>query len=472
MRLGRYELVQRLAIGGMAEIFLARAVGIEGFEKLLVVKSILGQHAADEEFVRMFVDEARLAATLHHPNIVQVFDIGRDRNQHFFSMEYVHGADLREILKVAQPRGGVPLEHAINIALSTAAGLHYAHEKMDRDGRHLGIVHRDVSPSNVLVSFDGGIKVVDFGIAKAASHRAATRTGIIKGKVSCMSPEQCRGETLDRRSDIFAIGILLYELTTGTRPFHGDNEYAVLRQIVDEDAPAPSAYRRDYPPALEAIVLRALRRNRDERYATAQDLQIDLENFARDHNLVISSVELARYMEELFGSNHDPYRPRDGYSLGIRTADNTLAPLAALPHPQAGQSTVAAARGTRASGLGRPGRRARAMRRWILPAVLSVAAFAGGGLFVSRMFPPTNPTAGPRATPSPPSAVRATGELPPGDPHSGEVDAVPAEITDFAHHEVSAPAPSKPKHLRGPPAKKRQRKSSFSAPDLDAPFPH
>jgi serine/threonine-protein kinase len=191
-----------------------------------------------------------------------------------------------------------------------AAGLHHAHEKTDRAGTPLGIVHRDVSPSNVLVSFDGGVKVVDFGIAKAAAYGTRTRTGTTKGKVSCMSPEQCRGEAVDRRSDLFALGVLLYELTTGVRPFQGDSEYAIIRKIVDEDAAPPSRHRGDYPPRLEAIVLRALRRDPDQRYATAQELQVDLETFAQEQGWAVSSVELARFMSDLFGG-HRPRRIDD-----------------------------------------------------------------------------------------------------------------------------------------------------------------
>ncbi|HET6281318.1 MAG TPA: serine/threonine-protein kinase, partial [Polyangia bacterium] len=265
MRLGRYELLEQLAVGGMAEIFLARAVGIEGFEKLVVCKCILSQRASDDDFVNMFIDEARLAAQLHHPNVAHVFDIGREGDLHFFAMEYVHGADVHEIQQAARGKGGVPLEQALAITIGAAAGLHYAHEKTDGNGQPLGIVHRDVSPSNVLVSFDGGVKVVDFGIAKATSQWARTRTGSIKGKIACMSPEQCRGEALDRRSDVFAVGILLYELTTGVRPFQADSDYAIIRRIVDEDAAPPSSHRPGYSAKLEGIVMRALRRNPNDR---------------------------------------------------------------------------------------------------------------------------------------------------------------------------------------------------------------
>src|SRR5262245_42270613 len=221
-RLGKYRIRRLVTVGGMAEIYVARTAGIEGFEKEVIVKRILPHLAADPEFVQMFLDEARLAATLHHPNIVQVYDIGRDEEHgYFFSMERVHGHDLGRVLAAAADRKrGLALEHALSIVAGLAAGLHYAHEQ--------GIVHRDVSPSNVLVTYDGCVKVVDFGVAKAMANRSKTRDGAIKGKVSYMSPEQWRGLTVDRRSDVFALGILLFELTTGKRLFKGDNDFAVL----------------------------------------------------------------------------------------------------------------------------------------------------------------------------------------------------------------------------------------------------
>ncbi len=309
MQLGKYQLLKRLAVGGMAEIYLARASGIEGFEKYVVLKRILPQHAANDDFIRMFLDEARLAATLHHQNIAQTYDIGTDGGSYFFTMEYVHGEDMRNILKTcARTRKGLPLDHSITMVLGTAAGLHNAHEKLAPNGTPLNIVHRDVSPSNVLVTYDGAVKVVDFGIAKAATHRAESRVGSLKGKIAYMSPEQCRGEKLDRRSDVFAIGILLYELTTGTRLFKGENEFAILSQIVNNDVPPPSTRRQGYPEGLESIVMRALKRNRDERYGTAQELQLELEGFARDQRLVVSSVALSAFMTELFGKKPEPWR--------------------------------------------------------------------------------------------------------------------------------------------------------------------
>jgi serine/threonine protein kinase len=302
-RLGKYELIRRIAVGGMAEIFLARVKAVHGFEKLVVVKRILPQYAEDEDFVRMLLDEARLAATLHHPNIVQVYDMGIDEEtgQSFFAMEYVRGQDLRRIIRGCNEKETwLPLEHVLNIVIGTAGGLHHAHEQVGLDGRPLAIVHRDVSPSNILVTYAGAVKLVDFGIAKATGAQSTTRHGTLKGKIPYMSPEQCRGERLDRRSDIFSLGTVLWELSTGSRLFKADNELATLSRIANEDPPPPSWKRPDYPKALEEIVMRALTRDRDARYQTAQELQLDLEEFAREQKLAVSSTYLARFMQDLF----------------------------------------------------------------------------------------------------------------------------------------------------------------------------
>ena len=301
-KLGKYDLIRQIAVGGMAELYLARTVGIEGFEKLVVVKRILPQFAETPGFIQMFLDEARLAATLHHPNIAQVYDIGIADGSYFFSMEYVHGEDLRRTLAAAADQGvPVSLDAALTLAVGVAAGLHYAHQKAAPDGAPLGIVHRDVSPSNVLVTFEGGVKVVDFGIARATRRQTSTLSGGLKGKIAYMSPEQCKGNApLDRRSDIFSIGTLLYELTTGRLPFEQETEFAVLTQIVNEDAEPPTRRIPAYPPALEAIVLRAMARDPARRYATALELQRDLEDFAHDNRLRISPLTLSGVMERLF----------------------------------------------------------------------------------------------------------------------------------------------------------------------------
>jgi serine/threonine protein kinase len=300
-KLGRYELLRQIAVGGMAELYLARTQGIEGFEKLVVLKRILPQYAGHASFVDMFLHEARLAATLHHANIAQVYDIGEDEGDYFFAMEYVHGEDLDRIAAVADEQG-VPMsmDAALTLVSGLCAGLHYAHERTGADGKPMNIVHRDVSPSNVVVSYDGAVKLVDFGIAWAAS-RPGTTDGGLKGKIAFMSPEQCRGKaTLDRRSDLYSVGTLLYELTTGKAPFTGETEYQVLHQIVNDDAPSPKTIVPDYPEKLERIVLRALAREPEQRYATALALQADLEDFAHEAHLRISPLVLARLMGTLF----------------------------------------------------------------------------------------------------------------------------------------------------------------------------
>ena len=301
-KLGKYELIRQIAIGGMAELYLARTVGIEGFEKLVVVKRILPQFAANASFVNMFLNEARLAATLHHPNIAQVYDIGVEDGDYFFAMEYVHGEDLDRIGPQSQEQGvPISMDAALTLTAGLCAGLHYAHERVAPDGRPLQIVHRDVSPSNVLVSFDGSVKLVDFGIARAFSGKTNTTQGGLKGKIVYMSPEQCRSDsTLDRRSDIYSVGTLLYELTTGRTPYTGETEYAILNQIVNVDVPPPSMLVPGYPPALEQILMRALARSPSARYTTAVELQGAIEDFAHDNRLRVSPLVLARLMSTLF----------------------------------------------------------------------------------------------------------------------------------------------------------------------------
>ena len=300
-KLGKFELIRQIAVGGMAELYLARTMGIEGFEKLVVVKRILPQYIDNPSFVNMFLNEARLSATLHHPNITQVYDIGVEGGDYFFSMEYVHGEDLGRLTVTAQENGvPVSLDCALTLVAGLCAGLHYAHEKAGPDGKPLNVVHRDVSPSNVLVSYDGAVKLVDFGIARAGSQPAATQGGL-KGKIAYMSPEQCRGKAvLDRRSDVFSIGSILYELTTGQLPFTDETEYGVLNQIVNNDVEPPSKLVPNYSPALEAIVLKALARDPAQRYRSALELQGHIEDFAHENRLRVSPLVLARLMSTLF----------------------------------------------------------------------------------------------------------------------------------------------------------------------------
>ncbi|HUS27961.1 MAG TPA: serine/threonine-protein kinase, partial [Kofleriaceae bacterium] len=247
--LGKYEILKKLATGGMAEIYLARVRGNAGFEKLVVIKRILPTVADDPTFVRMFLDEARLAATLHHPNIADVYEVGEHEGAPFFAMEFVHGQDVRAIRQGARKtKERVPLAIALAIIHGGASALDYAHDRTGSDGKPLNLVHRDVSSSNILVSYEGAIKLIDFGIARATSRTHQTQVGTLKGKIPYMSPEQCRGLPLDRRSDLFSLGVVMYELTVGRRPFRGETDFGIMEQIVHGEAPAPSTLVDDYPP--------------------------------------------------------------------------------------------------------------------------------------------------------------------------------------------------------------------------------
>jgi serine/threonine protein kinase len=299
--LGRYELTRLISVGGMAEIYLARSGGIAGFEKRVVVKRILPHFAGRASYVEMFLAEARLAALLDHPNIVHVYDIGESTGYYYYAMEYVEGVDLRAIVLAERQAGRqVPLPAVTAIGRGLCAGLDHAHNCVGPDGKLLGVVHRDVSLANVLVSYDGSVKVTDFGVATVSVTHSKTRAVTFTGKRAYMSPEQCRGESLDRRSDVFAIGIVLWELIVGRRLLGGESDFNVLRRIVDGDVTRPSAGRADLPGELEAIVMKALAPARADRYQSARELQRDLEAFARERRLGISDLELGEYMSGLF----------------------------------------------------------------------------------------------------------------------------------------------------------------------------
>jgi serine/threonine protein kinase len=298
---GRYQLLKRLATGGMAQIYLARRPGPEG-DKLLVVKRILPHLTENDDFVKMFLDEARIAARLNHANVVQIFDLGAQDDSFFIAMEYIHGEDLRKLWKESETRGRpLPVPLVCRILIEACAGLDYAHKRTDpTTGRPLGIVHRDVSPQNILVTFEGGVKVVDFGIAKAADQATITRSGVLKGKYSYMSPEQASGLRVDCRSDIFALGVVLYELLTGTRLFKRSSDLQTLTAVGECKVLPPSQLTARVPADLDAIVLQALAKEPAERYQEAAQLQHALEAWLDAHALPASSADLAAYMKELY----------------------------------------------------------------------------------------------------------------------------------------------------------------------------
>jgi len=303
-RFGKYTLLRRVATGGMAELFLALHRSVAGFEKLIVIKRILPSMNSDQGFIDMLLHEARIAATLSHPNVVQIFDVGFAEGAYYIAMEHIHGEDLRSIVHQMKKlrMTEFPLEHALAIVLGMCAGLAYAHEKRGLDDEPLRIVHRDVSPQNVIVTYGGDIKVVDFGIAKSGDGMGEdTRSGRLKGKVPYMSPEQARGEEIDWRSDIFALGIILFELTTGKRLFKGRNELETLRLICDRVYPTPKQVKPGYPLRLDAIVTKALAKDRSERYQSARQMQADLEAYIRQERVAVSTLGLRDWMQKLYG---------------------------------------------------------------------------------------------------------------------------------------------------------------------------
>ncbi len=298
---GKYLLLERVNVGGMAEVFKAKAFGVEGFERLVAVKRILPSIAEDQEFITMFIDEAKIAVQLTHANIAQIFDLGKVADSYFIAMEFVRGKDLRAIFDRVRKRGEtVPVPMACYCIMKVCEGLDYAHNKKDAAGRALNLVHRDVSPQNVLISYDGEIKLIDFGIAKAANKAGKTQAGILKGKFGYMSPEQVRGLPLDRRSDIFGVGIVLYELLTGERLFVGESDFSTLEKVRNVEIMPPSTYNRKIPEELEQIVLKALAKDVDDRYQTAMDLHDDLQSFMYTSGNFFARKDLAAYMKKSF----------------------------------------------------------------------------------------------------------------------------------------------------------------------------
>lgn len=301
---GQYVLLERVGMGGMAEVFRAASVGVEGFERPVAIKRILPNLTADDEFVKMFVDEAKIAGQLQHPNIVAIFDLAREDEDLFITMEYVHGKDLRAILDKVQGKDGregrLPIEVAVHATMKVADALHHAHFAHGPTGEPLHIIHRDISPQNVLVSFDGEVKVTDFGLAKAAGRAVQTQVGVVKGKLAYMSPEQLRGQALDYRSDIYGLGVLLWEMLAGTRLFLGRNEQETLRKVYEGNIPRPMSLRPEVHPELEAIVMRALSAEPADRFGTAEEMQEELTSFSYGVGPSINRHGMAAFMRRLF----------------------------------------------------------------------------------------------------------------------------------------------------------------------------
>ncbi|MCP3062119.1 protein kinase [Myxococcus sp. K38C18041901] len=306
---GRYELLRKIAIGGMGAVYLARQKGPVGFQKLLVVKRLLPHLSEDDEFIEMFLDEGRIAAHLNHPNIAQIYDLGDVDGQYFIAMEYVHGEAVGPLgLRAQQRKLTIPLGLKCRIIADAAAGLDAAHNARSPSGRKLALIHRDVSPQNVLVGYNGGVKLIDFGVAKASGKFSQTVVGTIKGKHAYMSPEQARGEPLDHRSDIFGLGTVFYELLTHQRLFKRDTEIATLKAVVGTKIVPPSEVMPDIPKELDAIVLKALARKREERFASAGEVQLALDEFLVQQKLHATPAHLAAFMQDTYSEELEEER--------------------------------------------------------------------------------------------------------------------------------------------------------------------
>jgi serine/threonine protein kinase len=309
-RLGRYELLVPIAVGGMARVWAARLHGQRGFTKLVAIKTVLPHLACDPEFERMLIDEARIASGVRHPNVVEVYELGEERSVVYIAMEWVHGDSLSQILKSGAP---APLDPrvAARIVADSAAGLHAAHNLTDDDGTALEVVHRDVSPHNLLVSLDGNVKVTDFGVAKAigAVHEP-TSAGQLKGKIAYMAPEQVSGGGVDRRSDVFSLGCVLYEATTGKQPFRGEGEHHVMRELVKGSFAPPSQVLRGYPHELERIVLRSMATEPVHRYQTMEQMRLALDEWLAKGGVVVTQSNVAQAIRERIGAEVEKRREK------------------------------------------------------------------------------------------------------------------------------------------------------------------
>jgi serine/threonine protein kinase len=300
IRFGKYLLMEKLAAGGMAQLYRAKIMGDQGFEKFIAIKQILPHLAEEKEFLSSFIDEAKLAALLHHQNIVQIYDFGSAEGAYFITMEYLYGKDLRIIIQKSKEKGlPLSLENCLYIISRICAGLDYAHHLKDFQGKPLNIIHRDISPQNIILTYEGDVKIVDFGIAKARSRSTVTQVGMIKGKVAYMSPEQASGKTIDSRADIFPTGILLYEMLSGKRMFTGDTLQILAKVSRAEFVPPESAVS-NLSPKLYAILHRALAKEPDQRYPSGGDMLADLEECMIELSLRPSARGLAQYMKDLF----------------------------------------------------------------------------------------------------------------------------------------------------------------------------
>jgi eukaryotic-like serine/threonine-protein kinase len=470
---GKYRLIAELGQGGMATVYLAVAIGKSGFRKLAVVKLLRPEIAVDTEFVEMFLDEAKLCARLSHPNIVHTYDVGVDEVGHLMAMEYLDGVSLHAAIgKLGRNGGPMKFPMQARVLLDVVEGLRYAHELKDYDGRSLQIVHRDVTPHNIFVTYDGQVKLLDFGIAKAATSSVRTATGVIKGKLTYMAPEQARGDGVDARADLYAVGVMLWEAVTGKRRWPaGLSQPALFTRLASGEPPqSPQAASFGYPDEIDGIVLRALAVNPDDRYQTAAELSADLERVLRklepvslrDLGAMLATAfddgrqRLREIIEEQFRAIEAGERPSERHQLPavslptLPTGSEVLAPPA--PAAEGAKSDSASIRMTVLESTAPPPQRARS-RGAIVLAAIAVGATAIGFAAVGSHGRPGVQTV--PATPPPSVRDERTVVAAPIPPSAAATDAQAG--TELPAIPSAAPAPpqtvrSTEAHASGPPA--------------------
>jgi serine/threonine-protein kinase len=323
--LGRYEFLVPIAEGGMASVWAARLKGSRGFSKTVAVKTMLPSVSDDPQFEQMFLDEAQIASRIRHPNVVEILDLGEQDEVLYLVMEWVDGEPLSNLRRAAAKHGGIPRAIALRVVADACSGLHAAHEMKDDGGQPVGLVHRDISPQNILITFGGDVKIVDFGVAKAAGRSTGqTIAGQVKGKPPYMSPEQALGEAVDRRTDVFALGIILYQLTTGKHPFRGESDLVTLQNIVsDKPIVSPRALDRQYPRELEVVVMKALDRKRDRRFQTCAEFEAAIEDVFEKAVPRSRNDEVGKFMQDMLGSRGEARRK--ALADSVRAADERTA---------------------------------------------------------------------------------------------------------------------------------------------------
>ncbi|MEW5847648.1 MAG: serine/threonine-protein kinase [Myxococcota bacterium] len=458
-RFGQYEVLKRLAVGGMGEIFLARQTGIKGFERLAIIKTLLNTGVDDEERVEAFLAEARIAGLLNHPSIVQIYDLGEEQGTYYIAMEYVEGDTVGALVSSAMKQDKHSPWPFAALMAQAARALHYAHHHVDTQGQLLNLVHRDISPQNIMVRRDGMIKVVDFGIAKVASLGGArTATGVIKGKLAYMAPEQVKAEPVDARSDLFSLGIVTWELLTGRRMFQDLPEHAVAHRIVMNQLPRPSDVRPGFPPELEDVVMRALSPAPLDRFQTGNDMADALEA-ALQSSTEAGRTTLAQYVEALIGARvqerkasavSNPGMPRPQSPTPPRGSSDRLvsgggpmvvSAIQELPTmAEVDSSDVLPAMKSGPKAAPSP---PRSMTPWVVGASLAVVLGVGGAVVAVRMM--REPVAPSTVAPVEPPPAPTPEPAPPPEPAPAPTPAPQAAPTpDVEETRPERPAPARP----------------------------